>query len=148
MAQTVRFVKAKVTASCGCRIIARIVESRMCTYLEVHLPVAGVAYLPQNLNLLSPDPIAYFEAEGERILFPGLFIVRQPIKQVMIAFSNQFKIHVTGKAMLGHRISFAVLPVGILPHTAYNGEKHRSVAFPVSRIRLPEIFLTVATDAT
>ena len=53
------------------------IESGVCTDLEMHFFIAGILHFPDYLDLFSLYTVAYFQAEGEWILFQCPFIAHQ-----------------------------------------------------------------------
>ena len=145
--QILRRPETEIAAQLVSRLIVREVKCRMRPYLEVHRPVARIAYFPKHIDAVAVDAVPDVQQERERIFGPCFLRVLQPVMHFVGRFGVQPEIHVPGKTVLRKLESLSLVAVLPLPHAAHNGEQHRRMAFPVSRVGLPQILASPETDA-
>ena len=71
------------------------------------------------------QPVCYFQDKRPGILLQGILIGNKSETRFSVCPADQFKVHVTGKAMLTKSIFLSVNPVLCLPYASYNREKYR-----------------------
>lgn len=114
----------------------------MTANLEKDNLVIRILHMPHHMNLITGQFIAYGEIEMIRISLHRLCIVVQAENDLLITFSKEPEVSVTCETMTSEMILLFSDATGVVANGADNREQYRRAATPISRIALPEIFLT------
>ena len=134
------FVKPERSSLLGVGIEIGIVECRVRSYLEIHCLPVIVADFPHYLYLVACQLIADFQCKCVRVFCQCFRIGLELVPQCVFVRRDQMEIHVSGESMLFQRVFFSVDSIFLVPQAADYREEHGCMAFPESRIRLPDEF--------
>ena len=136
--KSVQAFKSKTVITLGFAFTYRNTECRMAADGKIHSFRIIINYFPAYFQVVLLQSVGDLQSESKRINLQGFFRGLKDKGKGSIGDIRADKIAVSCKAVLAGRIFLSVQTPDIFVVTSHVGKKYRRMAFPVSRICLPE----------
>ena len=136
--KSVQAFKSKTVITLGFAFTYRNTECRMAADGKIHSFRIIINYFPAYFQVVLFQSVGDLQSESKRINIQGFFRGLKDKGKGSIGDIRADKIAVPCKAVLAGRIFLSVQTPDIFVVTSHVGKKYRRMAFPVSRICLPE----------
>ena len=136
--KSIQAFKSKTVIALGFAFTYRNTECRMAADGKIHGFGIIINYFPAYIQIMLLQSVGDLQSESKRINIQGFFRGLQDKGKRIIGNICADKIAVPCKSVLSGRIFLSVQTPDIFVVTSHVGKKYRRMAFPVSRICLPE----------